>query len=211
MNRIIVNWNLQRDKIGTFPPSGWPLSLVITINAVLTATIVILSGYIRILKTKTMQSNCFKVHQALTTVFQSIKKNVSNIKSQMFDTDSNTIIVDNSANCILWNKISDFNANTYIPIGNKMNAGITSATGQAVPVGIGTLEIGWYDDDRQYYAFKLPNVYHVPNSPVNILGLSSFSKIVGDYNAGGTRIYSSGEDSVFTWGSWKILMDVYPF
>ena len=199
MNRIIVNWNFQRDKIGIFPPTGWPLSLVITTIAVLTATIVILSDYIRILKTKTRQSNRLKEHHALITVFQSIKKNASNVKSRMFDTDSNMIIIDISANCILWNDISDSDTNTYIPIENKLNAGITSATGQAVPVGIGTLENGWYDDDRRYHAFKLPNVYHVPNSPVNILGLSSFSKIVGDYNAGGTRINYSRKDSVFTW------------
>ena len=34
---------------------------------------------------------------------------------------------------------------------------------------------------------------------MNILGLSSFSKIVGDYNTGGTRINLSGKDSIFTW------------
>ena len=127
------------------------------------------------MKMKRLQYATTNKQHAFTTAFQSIQKNSSSIKSQIFDTDSNTIIVYNSANCILWNDISDFDSNTYVPIGNKMNAGITSATGQAAPVGIGTLEIGWFDDDRKYHAFKLPNVYHVPNSPVNILGLSSFS------------------------------------
>ena len=53
-----------------------------------------------------------------------------------------------------------------------MNAGIMSATGEAIPVGFGTLGIGWYDDDLKYHTFRLPNAYHAPESPVNILGLN---------------------------------------
>jgi len=43
----------------------------------------------------------------------------------------------------------------------------------------------------------------VPDSPVNILGLSCFSKIMGDYKSKGTRINSSGQDSIFTWDHGK--------
>ena len=203
MNQVIINWNMEREKVGIFPPSGWPLSSVLMIMAVTTMMIVVLSGYIRILKMKISQRQFNKKANAFTTVFQSLKKNGAKVQSQMFDTDSTTIIVDNSANCIIWNDIKGFDASTYIPLGNKIQSGITSATGQAVPVGFGTLEIGWYDDNQHYHAYKLPNAYHVPESPVNILGLSSFSKIVGDYHTGGTRINSSGKDSVFTWDNGK--------
>ena len=34
---------------------------------------------------------------------------------------------------------------------------------------------------------------------MNILGISAFSKIIGDYESKGTRINSSGQDSVLTW------------
>ena len=80
----------------------------------------------------------------------------------MFDTDSSTIVVDNSVNCIIWHVIKGFDASTYVHLGNKTNSGIMSATGHAVPVSLGTLEIGWYDDSQHYHAFKLPNVFHVP-------------------------------------------------
>ena len=142
VNRMISHWNLQRNKIGVFPPTGWPLSMVMMLCAILAALIVIFHGYMKILRNTSSQLSNSNDQHAFTTVFQSLQKKGTMIKSQVFDTDSNTIIVDNSANCILWNDLRDFDPNTYVPIGNKMNAGITSATGQAVPVGIGILEIG---------------------------------------------------------------------
>ena len=88
---------------------------------------------------------------------------------------------------------------TYISLVGNNNIGITTATGMSVSVGIGTLQIGWYDDEQEYHNFVIPNVYHVPESPVNILGLSTLSQFLGDYQDGGTRINSSGKDSIFTW------------
>ena len=199
-NKMIEMWNSKRNEVGFYPPHGWPLSTSIFIIAFLTVMIILSTGYIRIIQKKfshcgSNKTNKMRPHEA----FQSIQKNSVKIKSQLFDTDSSTIIVDNSANCIIWNDKSGFDPESYISLANDFKSGITSATGEGVPVGIGTLVIGWYDDNYKFHNFSLPNAYHVPQSPVNILGLSYFSKIMGDYQIGGTRINYSGKDSVFTW------------
>ena len=129
-----------KTKLGIYPPPGWPLSVVLLIMAIITMIIILISGYVKILKLHKRQHKYRKQPHALTTDLQLLRKNGANIKSQVFDTDSSTIIVDNLANYILWNNISGFDASTYEALGNKLNAGITFALGQAVPVGLGTLE-----------------------------------------------------------------------
>ena len=204
VTKFINFWNLKRGDLGmSFPPSGWPLSCAMFLIAGLTTIIILTTGYVMILKRKMKSVRSRSDENVMQNVFQTIRKNDAKMHSQLFDTDSNTIIVDNFANCILWNQKSDFVKDSYISLQGASTTGITSATGQGVPIGIGTLELGWYDDSRKYHTYKLPNVYHVPTSPVNILGLSMFSKILGDYHAGGTRINSSGKDSIFTWNHGK--------
>ena len=75
---------------------------------------------------------------------------------------------------------------------NSDSAGIASAVGSGQPAGIGKLRIGWTDDNGKYHQYILDHVYHIPDSPVNILGISAFSKLIGDYETQGTRINSSG-------------------
>ena len=201
--RIINYWNIERDNVGMYPPTGWPLSCAVFLIACITTMIIVSTGYVMILKRKMKSVKSRSDKNVMQNVFQTIRKNGAKMNSHLFDTDSNTIIVDNSANCILWNQKSDFIKDTYISLQGASTTGITSATGQGVPIGVGTLEVGWYDDSKNYHKYQLSNVYHVPTSPVNILGLSMFSKILGDYHAGGTRINSSGKDSIFTWDHGK--------
>ena len=101
-------------------------------------------------------------------------------------------------NCIIWNEKSAFLKDSYISLIGNLESGIATATGMSIPVGIGMLEIGWYDDAREFHNFLIPNMHHVPELPVNILGLSTFFKFLQDYQKGGTRINSSGKDSIFT-------------
>ena len=51
--------------------------------------------------------------------------------------------------------------------------------------------------------FVLTEVLNIPSSPVNVLGLSAFSKIIGDHDTKGTSVDLSGSDSIFTWDSKK--------
>ena len=70
-------------------------------------------------------------------------------------------------------------------------------------VGIGDLVISWKDDDGKQHQFTLQNLHHIPDSAVNILGVRAFSKYIGDYETRGTRINSSGQDSIFTGNNGK--------
>ena len=134
-------------------------------------------------------------------VFQTSKNNTSN--AEIFDADSDTVIVDNSANCIVWKARESFVEGTYRTLTDTSIPMIDTAAGAGAPVGIGEVPIGWYDDSGQYHKFILTEVFHVPDSPVNIMGISAFSKIIGDYENKGTRINSSGIDLVFTWDNEK--------
>ena len=66
-----------------------------------------------------------------------------------------------------------------------------AGTGKAV--GIGDLAISWNVDKNNTYNFVQKNVFHIPESPVNILGISAFSKCIGDYDIKGTRIMPYAE------------------
>jgi len=80
---------------------------------------------------------------------------------------------------------------------------VSSAVGNGTPVGVGDLNIGWRDDFGKYHGFVIPKVLHIPTSPVNILGVSAFLQAIGDYQQKGTRINSSGQDSIFSWDNGK--------
>ena len=128
--------------------------------------------------------------------------NIKPVENISFDTDSDRFVVDNSANCIIWKNKTDFVPTTYIKT-NNASVGITTAVGTAFPLGIGSIRVGWYDDNKKYHNFILKGVFHVPNSPVNVLGLSTFSKQMQDYHSHGTSIKSFGKKSIFVWNNEK--------
>ena len=113
-----------------------------------------------------------------------------NLKSELFDTDSETCIMDNSANCIIWRTKSAFIPSTYVKIDPSKFYGITTAIGTGNPVGIGDIKVGWHDNDNVYHNFILKDAYHIPNSAVNVIGVSELSKNLGDFEEKGTRIDS---------------------
>ena len=130
-------------------------------------------------------------------------QNMDSLRSEVFDADSDTVIVDNSANCIIWRHKKTFLPGTYVPLQSSDTPGVNTAAGTGVPIGYGDLPISWKDDDGKVHDFVLTEVLHIPSSPVNVLGLSAFSKIIGDYHTKGTRVDSSGSDSIFTWDNKK--------
>ena len=97
---------------------------------------------------------------------------------------------------------------TYTKLDPSSSPNISTVPGSGSPVAIRDLNIGWYDNNGQYYSFVLKNVFHIPKSPVNVLGLCAFSKSIGDYNNGGTRINSSGTESILSCNNkefWRCL------
>ena len=197
--KLITIWNKKRSQIGMFPPDGWPSKFTIALLTILTSFATLWQGYQAILKTSKTHDQAIKPN-----AFQSQNEIYGvNLQSEVFDGDSDTIIVDNSANCIRWRYKHNFIQNSYVEVDPKTTYGVASAVGSRSPVGIGDLHIGWNDDDGKYHEFMLPQVFHLPDSPVNILGLSSFSKAIGDYQQKGNRINSSEQESIFSWDHGK--------
>ena len=108
------------------------------------------------------------------------------------------MVIDNSANCIIWRDKEDFEHDSYREFSPEEAQGISTARGKGFPKGMGTLCVGWYNDNDRYHHFALAGALHIPFSPVNILGICAFSRIIEDYAERGSRIYSSGQESIFS-------------
>ena len=193
-NKIIRIWNDMRSAISTYPPVGWPLHTLMMLCMIVVLMINLCARYNKMVQSRSSSSKNQKC-------FQSESGNIPQPES--FDTDSATVVVDNSANCMIWKNKEDFIPKTYKAISNSNVPMIDTAAGSGLPIAVGSVPVAWYDDDGVYHKFVLTDVFHVPDSPVNILGISAFSKIVGDYETKGTRINSSGTDSILTWDNEK--------
>ena len=178
---LIEFWNKCRSKVGAFPPNGWPMKLIMFWIPFSVLLMTVWQGYKRIKKAKHFKKT--------SAVFQSQNNgNGAKLRLEVFDGDSDTIIVDNSANCIIWRHKKNFSPSSYTKLNPGTTCGVSSAVGKGSPVGVGDLNIGWKDDNGKYHKFLIPQVFHIPDSPVNILGVGAFSKAIGDYNCKGTRI-----------------------
>ena len=157
----------------------------------------VLYGYRRILK-------CKAKSQPLKSVVLQTSKDITKSKDiHSFDSDSEVIIVDNSANCLVWKDRSNFIPETYVTLSKSTSLTFDTAAGTGNAVGVGDLAISWKDDNEKTHNFVLKNAFHILDSPVNILGISAFSKCIGDHATKGTRINSSGQDLIFTWDNGK--------
>ena len=94
--QIMMGWKAKRENIGYFPPFGWPMKIAHIVFAIVSIIMTIRIGYKRILQYKLQQ----KQHQTCSSY--SISNSNSNMRSEVFDADSDTIVVYNSANCIIW-------------------------------------------------------------------------------------------------------------
>ena len=95
----------------------------------------------------------------------------------MFDTDSTTIICDNSANVHICNDKSMF-VGDILP--DKSSQVATIGGKQNRPRGVGTVCWKWKDDGGKYHAFDIKNVLYFPDSPVNILSVTKFAAQLDD-------------------------------
>ena len=132
-------------------------------------------------------------------VFNTAELNDSLFRKEVFDGNSETAIMDNSANCFIWRHYRDFIPGTYVKLDDDPSNNIKTAMGDGKPVGVGNINIGWSDNDGKYHSFTLLGVNHVPDSPVNVIGIPALSRILGDYNEEGTTITSSGLSSTLSW------------
>ena len=191
LHYLMQCWNNYRNAISFHPPPGWPTNVIIFLILGCVMFYTVLQGCKRIQSCKKNKTKLY--------VFQTTKEYMLNKTPCTFYSDTDVIIVNNSANCIVWT-----HKRLYIPItcrvlNTKSSPSIDTAAGQGSVVGIGDIKISWLDDFGKKHQFTFTDVFHIPNSPVNVLGISTFSNIIGDYESKGTQINSSGQDSVLTW------------
>ena len=195
-NRAINWWNEMRMNNGVLPPPCWPTNVFFLIFMMLVMIYTIAKGYSRILQMKN-----YKKPNPL--ILKTSNDTIEDDRCHSFDSDLDMIIVDNAANCIVWKDKKLFVPGTYKLLKENESPVSDTAAGAGNAIAIGDLSISWKDDNSQIHQFILKNTFHIPDSPVNILGISAFSKCIGDYEEKGTRINSSGQDSIFTWDNGK--------
>ena len=97
---------------------------------------------------------------------------ISNMSSVCFDTDSLTVICDNSANVHICNNKSSFVEDVEM---DKSLQVATIDSRQNTSAGIGIVCWKWKDDDGVFHTFKIQDVLYFPESPVNTLSVTKFA------------------------------------
>ena len=134
---------------------------------------------------------------AFTTVLN-IDDRVNNLERDLstWDTDSSSMVCDNSANVHICNKRSMF-VGDLTPVINHKVATIGGKGHQ--PSGIGTVRWTWRDVKGKMHQYNIEDVLYFPESPINILSVTAFAKQLNDTE--GTGIDTKQLHSNFYWSS----------
>ena len=130
------------------------------------------------------------------------------LRSEVFDANAKTAILDNSANCFIWRHCKDFDP-TYVTLNYEDFSNIKTAMGERRPIGVRDVNVGWHDDSGNYHTFLLRGMNHVLHSPVNVIVIPELSCLIGDFDVEGTTITSSGLSSILTWDHGKHTRKFY--
>ena len=84
------------------------------------------------------------------------------MRSEILDADSDTIVVDNLANCVIWKHRYNFVQSMYTKLEQSSTLHIFIAVGLGSSVDMGDLRIGWYYDDGRYHDFMLKTAFYIP-------------------------------------------------
>ena len=76
----------------------------------------------------------------IQTVLQTFE-DTSEVAFQLFDSDSDTTIVDTSANCIVWKHRKDFIDATYMEIPQDLGITVNTIHIEGIPIGVGTIRV----------------------------------------------------------------------
>jgi hypothetical protein len=151
------------------------------------------------LKQKESRSRWSRTRYVLATVYNIDQKMKQISENTMyFDTDTTFIICDNSSNVHICNDKRMFqdlkdvtSPNVVATIGGKNSS----------PSGVGTVKWTWKDDDGKDHTFIFENVLYFPNSPVNVLSVTSLADFLNDDE--GTGIDTKRKYSRFYWDHGK--------
>ena len=111
-----------------------------------------------------------------------------------WDTNSSSMVCDNSANVHICNDRKMF-VGDLSPVTNHKVATIGGKGHQ--PSGLGTVRWSWRDDKGTLHEYLVENVLYFPQSPINILSVTTFAKQLNDTE--GTGIDTKQLYSRFYW------------
>ena len=100
-----------------------------------------------------------------------------------FDSDSQSIICDNSANVYICNSKSNY-IGEMLPV--RAHKVATIGGRGHTPAGTGTVSWTLMDDKGKSHTYLVENVLYFPQSPINILSVTEFAKQL--YDEEGTGI-----------------------
>lgn len=115
-----------------------------------------------------------------------------------FDSDSVEIVLDNSANTHIWNRLEDFVEGTMTYLSDDNNLGVvTIGDSESRPVAVGTVVLTLMDNEGIESNITLEETLYFPSSPVNVLGVTKLGEQLNDPE--GTWIKTGWRGSTFSW------------
>ena len=90
-----------------------------------------------------------------------------------FDTDSRTVVCDNSANVHIC-KDKTMYVSDITPV--TMHEVATIGGRGHAPAGVGTVRWNWIDGSGVKHTYLVENVLYFPQSPINILSVTEFAR-----------------------------------
>ena len=114
---------------------------------------------------------------------------------ESFDTDSMTMVMDNSATGFIFNDKRLIKGEL-----RPVESGDAVATIGGVdnrPEGQADLELRWADDSGKVHTYLIENAFYFPQSPVNVFSVTKFAEMLGDDDD--TFISTRNKYSVFQW------------
>ena len=149
------------------------------------------------------QSHIASNKMAFTSVFNVDEKVKQCANNSIFDTDTNFIVCDNSANTHICNNRDMFVS--FRPISSGMVATIGGKLNR--PSGIGTVKWTWKDDNGVSHTQQLKDTLYFPKSPINIMSVTEFARQLNDTE--GTGIDTKMLLSRFYWDHNKFSRTIH--
>ena len=136
----------------------------------------------RIKKKRVTRSPFVKLFSSALTTVLNVDKRVRTRDLLPYDTDSTTMVRDNSANVHICNKRNMF----VWEIRKCTNQGVATIVVKGhQPSGIGTVCWMWRDDSGKSHDYLVKDVLFSPHSPINILSVTCFAQQLNDLTGTG--------------------------
>lgn len=120
-----------------------------------------------------------------------------------FDTDGIPFVMDNSANCHICTEKEYFTELHVFTDSEKESIGSIGTVGEdAIPSGFRKMQVSWFNDKGREHTYVIDDAHYVPNSPVNLIGVTKFGKQIEpkeeDFPAG-ANIQTFTNHSILAW------------